>query len=69
MVFYSGDPERGEKGLGKCLTGRIDKSLHNISYQTLLITRKIYLLTAELLDFASNSATLSAIGEPGLSFR
>jgi hypothetical protein len=60
---------RGARRAGKCLTGRIEQSLHNISYQTLFITRKIYLLTAELLDFASNSVTLSAIGEPGLFFR
>ena len=30
---------------------------------------RFYLLTAGLLDFASNSVTLSAIGEPGLSLR
>ena len=30
-----------------------------------LLPRKIYLLTAELLDFASNSVTLSAMANPG----
>ena len=63
------EQREGREGWANALTERINKSLHNISYQTLSIPRKIYLLTAELLDFASNSVTLSAIGEPGLSFR